>query len=281
MTATRAETLLSVNGVGLSFGKHVVLRDVTVRIDNLARDSGETTGQIVAFLGPSGSGKTQLLRILAGLQRPTTGYVRVGEKQEFVRPGMVGMVSQQYCLYRNRTVAGNLMVAAMQHDPAKWRTYLDLRKRTMLRCMDVLERFGLAGYQDLYPSQLSGGQRQRVAIAQQLLCSEHFILLDEPTTGLDPISKASVCKLVMEVANQDDLNTVILVTHDIPTAVSLADTIWLMGRDRSPGGGLVPGSRIVETYDLIDRGLCWHENIQRCPEFATMVREIEDRFLCL
>lgn len=276
--ATRTEDLLRVEGVSLSFGSKLVLRDVHAEIKNLHRDTKFDIGQVVAFLGPSGIGKTQLLRILAGLQKPTAGQVLVGPEQKTVKAGMVGMVSQKYQLYRNRTVWGNLMVAARQQ--YDWRLWYsaETRGKLIADCAKMLDTFGLADKRDRYPAELSGGQQQRVAIAQQLLCSDHFILMDEPTTGLDPVSKQKVCQLMTNVAEQHDLNTIIMVTHDIPSALAVADTVWLMGRDRTPEGALVPGARIVDTYDLIERGLCWHPEVHRTEVFSDLVQEIQERF---
>ena len=271
MTAMRTETLLSVEGVGLTFDDNLILKDVNVRIDNLVRpDVAEATGQVVAFLGPSGRGKTQLLRILAGLQKPTCGEVYLGKDRVKVRPGSVGMVSQKYYLYRNRTVLGNLMVSVKQAGI--------FGKAAEEKCMAMLEKFDLADKINHYPVQLSGGQQQRVAIAQQLMCSEHFLLMDEPTAGLDVKNKNKVARLVTEVASQDDLNTIILVTHDIASALAIADTVWLMGCDRTRTGELIPGARIIDQYDLVERGLMWHPDVRRLPEFVSLVQEIEARF---
>jgi polar amino acid transport system ATP-binding protein/sulfate transport system ATP-binding protein len=262
------DTLLSVEGVSLTFDGRVILRDVNVKVDNLQRV--QTTGQIVAFLGPSGIGKSQLLRILAGLQKPTSGDVYLGTERTPVHPGLVGMVAQGYYLYRNRTVLGNLVVAAKRTGCSE-----DAAKK---KAVDMLKQFDLEDKSSMYPCQLSGGQRQRVAIAQQLLCSEHYLLLDEPTTGLDPIAKRKVCDLVSTVANQDDLNTIIMVTHDIPTAVAIADTLWVMGRERDANGDIIPGARIVQSYDLIEMGLTWHQNVRKEPGFARLVEDLQDRF---
>jgi ABC-type nitrate/sulfonate/bicarbonate transport system ATPase subunit len=272
MSYARTETLLSVENVSLSYGSNLILRDINVKIDNLIRPelANDVTGQIIAFLGPSGIGKTQFLRILAGLQKPTTGNVYLGHGRTPVAPGLVGMVSQQYYLYRNRTVMSNLMVSVKQTGCNE--------KNGYEKCMEMLNRFDLVNKAELYPAQLSGGQRQRVAIAQQLLCSEHFLLMDEPTAGLDVKNKNRVAKLVQEVANQDDLNTIIMVTHDIPSALAIADTVWIMDRERDVAGNEIPGARIVDTLDMIELGFMWHPDVKRMPGFIDLVREIEDRF---
>lgn len=278
MSYVRTETLLSVESVTLTAnsitpgsGDNVILRDINVKVDNLVRPGHhETTGQIIAFLGPSGIGKTQFLRILAGLQKPTTGNVFLGQDRKTVVPGLVGMVAQKYYLFMHRTVMSNLMISAMQIEPDE--------TKAMEKCKAMLDRFDLANKADLYPAQLSGGQQQRVAIAQQLLCSEHFLLMDEPTAGLDIKNKNRVAKLVQEVAAQDDLNTIIIVTHDIASAVAIADTVWIMGRDRDEAGEIIPGARIIEQYDLIEMGLMWHPEVRRLPLYNEVVHEIESKF---
>lgn len=134
---------------------------------------------------------------------------------------------------------------------------------------------------DYYPAQLSGGQRQRCAIIQQILCSDHFLLMDEPFSGLDLLMLEKTCELIQKVANMDELNTIIVVTHDVTAAASIADHIWLMGRDHDGKGSPLPGSHIVETYDLIERDLCWHPEIISQPRFMEFVREVKTRFRSL
>ena len=97
--------------------------------------------------------------------------------------------------------------------------------------MALLKEFELEDKFNLYPAQLSGGQRQRCAIIQQILCSEHFLLMDEPFSGLDLLMLEKTCELITKVADMDDLNTIIVVTHDVTAACSVADHLWLMGRD--------------------------------------------------
>src|SRR5262249_16933152 len=146
------------------------------------------------------------------------------------------------------------------------------------RSVDMLKRFGLDEVGRRYPSQLSGGQRQRVAIAQQFLCSRHFLLMDEPFSGLDPIAVEKVCSLVTEVANLDELNTIIIVTHNIEAGLQVADTALLLGRDRGADGAPIPGARVQAKYDLIEMGLTWHPKVDQMPEFVELAREVRAKF---
>lgn len=264
--------ILEASDVSLTLGGKLILRDVNLSIKDVRR-TGQTTGQVVALLGPSGIGKTRLFRILAGLDAPDKGTVLVGEGRVPVAPGMVGVVAQNYALFRHRTVLGNLVVAG---------THCGLSSdEAHSRGLKYLRQFGLEETANRYPAQLSGGQKQRVAIAQQFMCSQHFLLMDEPFSGLDPLAVDRVCGLITEVAHADELNTIIVVTHDIGAALEVADTLWLLGRERAADGSVLPGARIMESYDLLERGLAWREDISSTPEFADVLREIRKRFQTL
>ena len=265
----RRGTLLDIQGVRFARGGTAILRDLTAQIRDVVRP-GMSQGQIVGLLGPSGVGKTTLFKILAGLVYPDEGTVRIGEAGTPADPGLVGVVTQNYVLFEHRTVLGNLLIAGKQAGMSA----ADAKTRSM----DYLERFGLAAHADKYPMQLSGGQRQRVAIAQQLLCSEHYLVMDEPFSGLDVIAQEKVQELLIEVSRRHEENTIILVTHDVSAAVAVCDTIWLMGRDREPNGAVIPGARIVEVIDLIERDLAWHPDIRTRPGFHALVDEIKARF---
>ena len=260
----RAATLLRIEHVTMRYGARVILRDLSAQIDDLVRP-GMQQGQIVALLAPSGTGKSQLLRIIAGLQQPTEGRVLVTAEGVPVHRGMVGMVAQDYPLFDHRSVLGNLMVAARQHGAG--------RREAREQSMAALERFGLADHAGMWPRQLSGGQRQRVAIAQQFMCSEHLLLMDEPFSGLDPNAVDGVCGMLREVAADDELNTIVIVTHAIDAALQVADTLWLMGRE--PGQ---PGARIIETIDLIARGVAWQDGARRLDRLIEAAREVRERF---
>jgi len=180
------------------------------------------------------------------------------------------VVAQSYPLFEHRTVLGNLMLGAMKKEKNS--------KIAHDKVMELLNEFGLADKYSLYPAQLSGGQRQRCAIIQQILCSEHFLLMDEPFSGLDLIMLDKTADLIAKVSDMDDLNTIIVVTHDVAAACTVADHLWLMGRSSDEKGNVLPGSRIVKQYNLIDRGLCWEPGITVTAPFNDFVREVKEEF---
>jgi polar amino acid transport system ATP-binding protein/sulfate transport system ATP-binding protein len=261
------DPILTLNGVSISFHGEKILRDINAQILDVTRPN-MTQGQIVGFYGRSGIGKSVLCRIMAGLIAPSAGTVEVGQAQQPVEPGMVGFVQQRYPLFDHRTLLDNLLVAAeRKYDPAEARQHAET----------YLERFCLAPHRKKYPAHLSGGQRQRAAIAQQLLCSDHLILLDEPFSGLDVAMIDEVKKIIVEVTTMDELNTVIIVSHDIVTTTALADRLWLLGYEHDAAGALVPGATISpqHQYNLAEMGLAWHENVEAEPEFGRFVEHIK------
>ena len=263
------EIILKLEDVHVSYGDVPVLRDVDLEIRNLVRP-GLTQGQVVAMLGPSGVGKTTLFRLLAGLMPPDRGRVLVTEDLIPVKAGTVGVVAQNYPLFGHRTVLGNLQVAGKQARLSG--TEIDKK------AAELLKRFGLTEQGTKYPSQLSGGQRQRVALAQQFMCSKHFLLMDEPFSGLDVVAQEGVFEFIREVAQHDELNTFIIVTHDISAALQVADLVWVLGRDRDTAGNIVPGARLQASYNLVERGIAWQDNITTLPEYMQLRQEIRDIF---
>ena len=266
---TLGKTLLKIDNVCLEYDGRPVLKNVNGEVRDIIVP-GRVQGQVVGFLGPSGCGKTSLFRIIAGLNQPTSGRVTVNGFDRPVQAGEVGVVSQSYPLFEHRTVFGNLMLGAKQKEKDS--------KVARDKVMALLNEFGLEDKFSLYPAQLSGGQRQRCAIIQQILCSEHFLLMDEPFSGLDLLMLEKTCELITKVADMDDLNTIIVVTHDVTAACSVADHLWLMGRDSDSNGNKLPGSRIVKEYNLIERDLCWQPGIITTAQFTDFVREVKEEF---
>jgi ABC-type nitrate/sulfonate/bicarbonate transport system ATPase subunit len=265
---TLGQRLLTIDKVCVSYDRPI-LDGVSGTIDNIQRE-GMQQGQVVCLLGPSGIGKSQLFRCIAGLQRPTSGSVRLNGTQREVQPGEVGVVAQNYPLFNHRTVWGNLMAAAGRHS--------ETAGQARERCLALLEEFEMVDTAKAYPLALSGGQRQRVAIAQQMLCSSHFLLMDEPFSGLDPLAKSAVCDTLIDVSTTHELNTIVVVTHDIESAIRISDTLWLLGRRRGADGRPAGGAAIQETVDLAGMGLAWDPDVESRVEFRELAAALKARF---
>ena len=262
------EPILTLRDISMQFGGEVILRDISLQVLDVVRP-GVSQGQVVGFYGRSGIGKSVLCRIIAGLLAPSTGTVLVADPQRPVLPGDVGFVQQRYPLFNHRTLLDNLLVAAShQHAPAEAKA----------RVEDFLTRFDLTPHRRKYPAMLSGGQRQRAAIAQQLLCSEHLIILDEPFSGLDIAMIDEVKKIIQEVTMLHELNTVLIVSHDLATTTALSDTLWLLGPERDAAGQCLPGATVSKQhqYNLAEMGLAWQPGIQARPEFVQLIEHLKE-----
>ncbi|MDB5189645.1 MAG: transporter, ATPase subunit [Parcubacteria group bacterium] len=262
----RREIVLEVSGLSVSYDRPI-LRDVNITIRDVVG-----RGQVVALLAPSGTGKTQLFNCIAGLQQPSSGLVRIlaGKELVPVQAGMVGVVPQNSLLFEDRTVYANLMTAALLKGGS--------RKEARTRILELLELFGMNDAALQYPQQISGGQRQRASIIQQMLCNSRFLLMDEPFASLDLLKKIEVYHQIEKIALRDELNTIIVTTHDIESAVTIADTVLLLGHDHDAGGNIVPGARIQKEFDLIECGLAWHPEVATLPMFFDKVNEIKAWF---
>jgi ABC-type nitrate/sulfonate/bicarbonate transport system ATPase subunit len=270
-TYSRTVPLLRIEGVTKNFGDHQVLGGVNTQILDLHCSVAERcVGQVVALLGPSGCGKTVLMKIIAGLDQPSSGAVYLNDDKTPVKAGMVGVVFQDYPMFRNRTVFGNLRLAGhmagMTDDAAR------------VNAINYLARFELDKDSEKYPAQLSGGMRQRVAICRQLISMDgpksppsRLLLMDEPFSALDPKNIRFTCKLLRGVADMSDRNTIVIVTHDMRAALSVADMIWVMGRSPS-------GSTIVREMDLAQDEFAWTEESYADKRFAVLETELTGMF---
>ena len=189
-TAPGSDAAIEARGLGMRFGEREALRDVSF---------AAASGELLAIIGPNGAGKTTLLSILAGIRKPTSGEVLLPR-------GEVGFVPQQAALYRRLTVEENLrLFARLEKVPD-----VDASVELMLTQTALAERRGdQAGT-------LSGGNQQRINIAIGLLSSPAVLLLDEPSTGLDPRQRARLWEFVLELAGRG--TTVIFSTHNIAEA---------------------------------------------------------------
>ena len=171
-------------------------------------------------MGPSGCGKTTLLRLIAGLERPTAGQVYLNGAPVERPSRAVGMVFQEPTLMSWRTVEANVMLA-LETDGVE-----QARAREQARAL--LHLVGLAGFVDVYPAQLSGGMAQRVALARALVHSPRLLLLDEPFGALDALTRERMAQELLRIW-QADRRTVVMVTHSVPEAVFLADRVLVLG----------------------------------------------------
>ncbi|HVU97450.1 MAG TPA: ATP-binding cassette domain-containing protein [Puia sp.] len=272
----KKEVLLQAKGVSLCYGEKCILRDVHFSIRDIVRP-GIRQGQVVSLVGRSGMGKTQLFRLLSGLQKPTAGSITLRERKPAevgngvievwrerpVQAGDMGVIFQNYYQFGWRTVKQSLLLAA-RRNPA-----LAGKQEEAIR--EYANRFDIADVLQQYPGQLSGGQQQRVSIIQQLLKGSNFLLLDEPFSGLDICVLEKVTELLLQVSLSDELKTLIIVSHDIATAVAISDTVFILGRD---AGG--EGSTLVREIDLIERGLAWRSDLREDKVFLDTLAEIKD-----
>jgi ABC-type nitrate/sulfonate/bicarbonate transport system ATPase subunit len=227
--------------------------------------------QIVSLLGPSGVGKTTLLRLIAGLDKPTKGEILIGNEDHALSPvkmGDVGVVFQKYPLFEDINVLDNLIEPVVRRGAMK-------RDEAKKQALHYLDEFDLVKQGLAYPAQLSGGQRQRVSLLQQLMGDRTFIILDEPFSGLDPVNITSAINLIVNIASRHTLNSFIIITHDVTAALAISDHVYLLGRDRDEKGEPVSGARVKKTYDLIAEGLAYRENIEDLPRFSEIRKEIK------
>jgi len=196
----------------------------TAAVDRVSLDVPD--GAIVAILGPSGCGKTTFLRLLAGLETPDGGTIRIGAADVTLLPPErrgLGMMFQSYALFPHMTVAENLRF------PLKMRRIDNRAAQT--RVADALRLVRMEGFAERYPRQLSGGQQQRVALARAIIADPPVLLLDEPLSNLDAQLRKEMQVELIELHRKIGLTTV-LVTHDQEEALSLADVVVLMRAGR-------------------------------------------------
>ncbi len=211
--------VLQVKNIKKRFGKTEVLKGVSFSLEK---------GQVLAIIGSSGSGKTTLLRCLNFLETPDEGDIWVDGKQllsstreEDIRKNRLhfGLVFQNFNLFPQYTVLENVMLAPnlmKKERPAQIRD----------NALRLLDKVGLSDKLASYPYQLSGGQQQRVAIARALAMDPHVLCFDEPTSALDPELTGEVLRVIQGLKNTE--NTMIVVTHEMEFAKSVADVVIYM-----------------------------------------------------
>ena len=224
---------IEVDHIRKTYGTFKALQDVSLKIEK---------GELVALLGPSGSGKTTLLRIIAGLDVPDSGTIRLNDEDatnSTARDRQVGFVFQHYALFRHLTVFENVAFGLRLRPKTTRPSEEDIRGRVR----KLLELIQLDWLGDRYPNQLSGGQRQRVALARALAVEPRVLLLDDPFGALDAKVRKELRRWLRRL--HDELHVAsVFVTHDQEEALEVADRVAIMNQ-----GLIEQVGTPIEVYD--------------------------------
>lgn len=248
----RITALLSLHQLGYSFAS----ASEKPILSHLSLEAN--AGEFVSIIGASGSGKSTLFKLIAGLLQPDQGEIRLRGKPAPDRLGKIAYMPQQDLLLPWRTVLENCLLP------------LELARGKQLtgisRITELLEHFGLAGYEHAYPDELSGGMRQRVAFLRSLVTGQELLLLDEPFGALDAMTKRGMHKWLLELWGSLQ-KTVLFITHDLEEAILLSDRIYLLSGNEPQG--------VQEIIVKLPRPRHYEQNYE--PEFVMLRQDLERR----
>ncbi|ODN42504.1 ABC transporter ATP-binding protein [Piscirickettsia litoralis] len=222
------ECLVEVNDVHYQVGHRQIFRGASLKFPK---------GKVIAVMGPSGTGKTTLLRLIGGQIQPNQGSVKLfgrdiatlKRKELYALRRDIGMLFQQGGLFTDISVYENVVFPLREHT--------DLAEEVLYEiALMKLEAVGLRGARDLMPTELSGGMARRVALARAIAFDPQLVLYDEPFTGLDPVAKGVIVKLIRELNDALGL-TSILVSHDVDDVLAIADEIYIIANGQVIGYG--------------------------------------------
>lgn len=216
--------MIKVENLKKNFGALQVLDGISFELEK---------GKVLAVVGPSGTGKSTLLRCLNYLEKPSEGKITIGniladskkiQKQEIYRlRGKTAMVFQNYNLFKNKTALQNIMEPMISVQGME-------KKKAKEKAMEILQMIGLTEKSDSYPSQLSGGQQQRIGIGRAMAVEPEVMLIDEPTSSLDPELVGEVLSLLYKLAQNH--MTMIISTHEMSFAKNIADKVIFLDQGK-------------------------------------------------
>ncbi len=252
--------MIEFRNVSMSFDQDVILKDVSFRI---------SPGETKIILGASGSGKSTILKLILGLIRPDGGQILIEDQditlmreRDLVKVRhRIGMVFQEGALFDSLSVRENVGYRLYEESSLS-------EDEIEVVVMRLLGFVGLAESIDKMPSELSGGMKRRVGVARALVGSPKVILYDEPTAGLDPITKKTIVELMIKLRDLEGVTTV-FVTHDLRAAATMASQYAIAGSDgqlRFKEGGADLCLANVHFIMLHDGGLCFEGSYEELKE---------------
>ncbi len=241
------EPVIEVENLVARYGSRVILHGVSMQV---------LRGETMVILGGSGSGKSTLLRHIVGLEKPASGSIRIlgrdfwkisdDERNDIRRK--IGMSFQSGALFNSMSVGENVGLPLREH------TRLEDSTISIMTRMK-LEQVGLAGSENLMPSQLSGGMKKRAAVARALAMDPEMLLFDEPSAGLDPVIAAGIDHLIMKLKSAFGM-TVVVVTHELASAFLISERMTVLDKGRIIAFGTceeVRASQAPRVRQLLDR----------------------------
>jgi len=238
--------MISVKNVSKSYGEVKALENVSLEVEN---------GETCAIIGPSGCGKSTLLLIISGLLQPSSGEVYIDGKAVKAPVRNAALILQDYGLFPWKTVYDNVALGLRIRKVDK-----DLERE---RVKELLEKFGLKRFEKYYPKHLSGGMRQRVAIARALAVEPEILLMDEPLSSLDALSREKMQNFLLNLWKETG-TTVVLVTHSIEEAVFLGKKVVVL----TPRPGRVKA--------VVDNPMAGREDYRQKEVYFEKCREIRE-----
>lgn len=210
-------SMIKIKNVNKTYDNLTALQNINLDINQ---------GEFIALVGMSGGGKSTLLRLIAGLEQPTTGSVSIESDHT---KSLMRVMFQEDRLLPWMSVLDNLSFGSKD-------------KNTKAHAQELLELVELGDYADQFPNQLSGGQKQRVALARALMSQPQILLLDEPLGALDALTRRKMQDLILDICQKQNLTT-ILVTHDVEEAARMADRIIVMKNSTNTYEEVCPKNR--------------------------------------
>ncbi|MTI65803.1 MAG: ABC transporter ATP-binding protein [Firmicutes bacterium] len=202
--------MINVDNLKIKYNDYTAIKDI-----NLKLNKNETC----SIIGPSGCGKSTLLYSLAGILKPSEGTIKINNSYVKSNRKKTGLILQNYGLFPWKTVWENVILGLKLRKVNK--------KEIEIKATSILKKLNIIRLRDKYPSQLSGGQSQRVAIARTLTTEPDLLLMDEPFSSLDALTREDIQRFLLEIYNENNL-TICLVTHNIEEAVFLGRKIYIM-----------------------------------------------------